>query len=441
MSRHRAALPFLRLRAARQGAPFAVAWQSSPPCRHLHSRRENLSGLPTQVLALDGKLKKVLGEAPEYDFKQQQPFDYLQHLLQWGAPAGADLPCCIVPGSGAHAGRMCFDAAAAHAAGCFPHAWRAPLKASQVQQANRKEAKEAAADAQAVLERALQQGRAGSSGSSQPPSRQTSSRQPSGQQQSGRQQSDPEQFSPQQQQPQPAPAGGKPSAATAKQGGKAAATPGKQGGKAAAAAGKQGGKAAAPVPGKAAAAGGKQAGKAVAAAGKKAGKPAAAAAAEPDPAPQPVSPGGALKAWAQSEGWFRRSITATATRQKKLGLEGNSETPRRSMLCASKFKVQNNISFQACRPPAAACLAATPPAGKLFERLTGQAGASQSTLEVFDPQLRQRYSIAWRVDVAARGANLHVSAHGLPCRLQGCLLCWGPGALNRPCCGGARPAR
>lgn len=91
-----------------------------------------------------------------YDRVAEDPFDYLQRLLEWGAPPGAELPRCIEPGSGGRAGVA--DLRALHAAGCYPHAWPVPLTRAGVQAANEQEAAEAAEDSEAVLRKAVRLG-------------------------------------------------------------------------------------------------------------------------------------------------------------------------------------------------------------------------------------------------------------------------------------------
>lgn len=91
-----------------------------------------------------------------YDYASENPFEYLQQLLEWCAPPGTDLPRCIEPGSADEPGVA--DVRALHAAGCYPHAWPVPLTRAGVQAANEQAAAEAALDSEAVLWEALRLG-------------------------------------------------------------------------------------------------------------------------------------------------------------------------------------------------------------------------------------------------------------------------------------------
>lgn len=80
----------------------------------------------------------LLGQAPAYAAALQDPFDYVQQLLAWGAPAGASLDGCVVSAAGEQP--VVLDLAVLHAAGCFPHRWEVPLQKAAVQAANRQAA-------------------------------------------------------------------------------------------------------------------------------------------------------------------------------------------------------------------------------------------------------------------------------------------------------------
>ena len=109
--------------------------------------------------ALHAVLKRVLGEAPQYNAAHQDAFAYLQQLLQWGAPAGATLGSCIIQDTdGIEGGQAKADLTVAHAAGCFPHTWAVPLEAAAVQAANKARVAAWESDPKAVVEEALRLG-------------------------------------------------------------------------------------------------------------------------------------------------------------------------------------------------------------------------------------------------------------------------------------------
>lgn len=93
---------------------------------------------------LQGRLREALGEGPQYRDSEQCPFKFLRELLQWGAPAGADVAGCLTIQDASDGQSGSINLAALHAAGCFPHAWRAPLTAAGVQAANERGAAEPA---------------------------------------------------------------------------------------------------------------------------------------------------------------------------------------------------------------------------------------------------------------------------------------------------------
>lgn len=83
--------------------------------------------------------------APAYDPSMQDPFDYVQPLLSWGAPAGASTAGWVTGESGGRPAVV--DLSALHAAGCFPERWQVPLSAAAVRAANAAAAREAQAGA------------------------------------------------------------------------------------------------------------------------------------------------------------------------------------------------------------------------------------------------------------------------------------------------------
>jgi hypothetical protein len=97
-------------------------------------------------------------EPPQYDPAEQEPHQYIQQLLQWGALPGASLEGCVNPPT-ADGQPAAVDLAALHAAGCFPHAWQVPLTAAGVQAANCQVHRASAASALSVLQLALVKGR------------------------------------------------------------------------------------------------------------------------------------------------------------------------------------------------------------------------------------------------------------------------------------------
>lgn len=132
---------------------------------------------------------------------------------------------------------------------------------------------------------------------------------------------------------------------------------------------------------------------------------------KPQPVGQLVPPaGGHVQRsggrWRESNGWFRRSLTASACKPYlgKLGLSGGplqvlGGAVLHALSCACWFRQ----TAAAPRP------ASTPPA-KLFERLTGRAGGEEEELDMFDPDLRK--SVEWGTESAYPGGLLRVSA---PC--------------------------
>ena len=97
------------------------------------------------------QLRKWLGPDKELQFDPhsgEDPFDYIERLLTWGAPAGASLAGCVIQRPPAADGCQpaSVDLAALHAAGCFPHAWGVPLTAADVEAANTRAAAARAAD-------------------------------------------------------------------------------------------------------------------------------------------------------------------------------------------------------------------------------------------------------------------------------------------------------
>ena len=103
------------------------------------------------------QLARLLGEAPKYDSKTH-PIDYLRQLLQWGKP-GANLAACVSKVTVGVQMRGYVDLPALYAAGCYPHAWAAPLAADAVEAANSQmAASPEAADPQALAEAAIRMG-------------------------------------------------------------------------------------------------------------------------------------------------------------------------------------------------------------------------------------------------------------------------------------------
>jgi hypothetical protein len=102
-------------------------------------------------------LHELAGEAPDYDPAELEPHQYIQQLLQWGAPPGASLEGCVTRQT-ADGQLAAVDLAALHAVGCFPHAWQVPLTAAGVQAANRRMAAQYAADPAELLQKAMQKG-------------------------------------------------------------------------------------------------------------------------------------------------------------------------------------------------------------------------------------------------------------------------------------------
>ncbi|EFN57580.1 hypothetical protein CHLNCDRAFT_143252 [Chlorella variabilis] len=106
-------------------------------------------------------LRRLLGEAPAFDPTQRSPFEFLQHLLRWGAPPRAHLAGCFISSASACGDDGQADAvnlSALHAAGCYPHTWAVPLTKKGVQGANGRAAEEIAADPGAMVLEALAQG-------------------------------------------------------------------------------------------------------------------------------------------------------------------------------------------------------------------------------------------------------------------------------------------
>ena len=101
------------------------------------------------------RLGEWLGpDAPQFiPYTGQDPLDYIEQLLQWGAPAGASLTGCILRDSDVQLASV--NVSALHAAGCFPHAWGVPLSLAGVRAANRRMAEAAAAAPAQVLSAAM----------------------------------------------------------------------------------------------------------------------------------------------------------------------------------------------------------------------------------------------------------------------------------------------
>ncbi|KAI3439018.1 hypothetical protein D9Q98_001430 [Chlorella vulgaris] len=115
-----------------------------PSVRHLNAG--------TTSASTKAALDQVVGEAPPYDAKDH-PAEYLQRLLEWGTP-GATLNGILVRSRhGQREGAVSVRLAAMHAANCFPHTWKVPFVAADLQAAN---LVAAAADPQAMVKAALQ---------------------------------------------------------------------------------------------------------------------------------------------------------------------------------------------------------------------------------------------------------------------------------------------
>lgn len=104
-------------------------------------------------------LATLLGEAPRYQAGSEEPGAYLRRLLEWGAlkaPASAGQGQWV---SCDTYGQYRVNLQAVHAADCFPHAWKVPLMAVAVREANEAVAPEAAAAPDKVLSAALRKHR------------------------------------------------------------------------------------------------------------------------------------------------------------------------------------------------------------------------------------------------------------------------------------------
>jgi hypothetical protein len=131
---------------------FACNWNLNKPCAL--SPKHRMAAKNGSRLSVQNHLGS---EPPQYDRAEQQPHQYIQQLLQWGAPPGASLEGCVTPPT-ADGQPAAVDLAALHAAGCFPHAWQVPLTAAGVQAANRRMAAQYAADPAGLLQKAMQKG-------------------------------------------------------------------------------------------------------------------------------------------------------------------------------------------------------------------------------------------------------------------------------------------
>lgn len=100
------------------------------------ARRRALGPGNAPQAELEGRLRAVLGEGPQFGGEGQCPLSFLEELLEWGAPGGADLEGCFTVSESEEGKSASVDWEALAAAGCYPLLWPVPLTAAGVEVGN-----------------------------------------------------------------------------------------------------------------------------------------------------------------------------------------------------------------------------------------------------------------------------------------------------------------